>query len=109
MSPARAAQDTARSPLDDRAIMLYGKPGCCLCDDAKPLVMALAEEFGLAVEVSNILDDATLLRAYRYRIPVVCYQGVVLDEGRVSVATVRDGLQRIRAKGSSDQHRAAVR
>lgn len=109
MNSAHTDQDYAASPLEDHAIVIYGKPGCCLCDDAKPLVMALALEFGLAVEVSNILDDVTLLRTYRYRIPVVQYQGVVLDEGRVTAAALRGGLQRLRAGGSPDQHHAAAR
>ncbi|HEV7213719.1 MAG TPA: glutaredoxin family protein [Chloroflexota bacterium] len=104
-----AGQDTAAVPLEEQAIVIYGKPGCCLCDDAKPLVLALAAEFGLAVQVCNILDDAALLRAYRYRIPVVCHRGAVLDEGRVTAAALRGGLQRVRAAASADQIRAAVR
>lgn len=109
MSGESAAPHTGTAMLDQQAIILYGKPGCCLCDDAKPLVMALAEEFGLAVEVRNILDEATLLRAYRYRIPVVCFRGAVLDEGRVTAATLRDGLRRVHAQRSPGQQRAAVR
>ena len=109
MNRASADPASRSDRRDEQPIVLHGKPGCCLCDDAKPLVTALAEEFGLAVQVSNILDDATLLRDYRYRIPVVCYQGVVLDEGRVTAATLRDGLRRARAPGSPDQRHAAVR
>jgi len=89
--------------------VIYGKPGCCLCDDAKPLVSALAAEFGLQVSTANILDDAQLTAAYRFRIPVVCYQGVVLDEGRITAATLRASLQRVMAQGTPDRCHAPSR
>ena len=109
MNSAGADQDMAAATLEEQAIVIYGKPGCCLCDDAKPLVTALAVEFGLPVHVINVLDDATLALAYRYRVPVVHYRGVVLDEGRVTATTLRDGLQRVCAQRSPDHRHASVR
>ena len=82
-------------PRAPHSVTLYGKPGCCLCDDAKPLVQAAAAAHGLVVQVVSILQDASLMKEYRWRIPVVVYRGQVLDEGRVSadrlVAALRQG------------------
>jgi hypothetical protein len=89
--------------------VIYGKPGCCLCDEAKPLVQALGTEYGLPVHIVNILDDARLYAAYRYRIPVVRFSGFPLDEGRVSEATLRAGLQRAPAAIPAVAHHVPIR
>lgn len=101
MSTTMAGPDDPYSDLEHSGLVLYSKPGCCLCDDAKPLLAALGAAYGLPVHSINILDDAQLYAAYRYRIPVVRYQGALLDEGRVTEAALRTGLQRLRAQ---DQH-----
>ena len=89
------AQYAAGVPEMDRqlhSLVLFSKPGCCLCDDVKPLLETLAAEYGLAVQVNNILDDRRWYDTYRYRIPVVSYRDMVLAEGRVDVAAVRTRL-----------------
>lgn len=70
-------------------LVLYGKPGCCLCDEADGPVRRVAAEFGLALEGVSILDDADLFARYRYRIPVITWRGRELDEGRVSEGRLR--------------------
>lgn len=77
------------TPEEWSAIVLYGKPGCHLCDEAKPLVARVAAECNLPIQVVNILDNPELCSSYRYRIPVVRHAGEVLDEGRVTVARLR--------------------
>lgn len=88
----------------DDVITLYSKPGCCLCDDAKPLVHAAAAAHGLTVQVVSILQDAALMEQFRWRIPVVTYRGQVLDEGRVSGDRLAAALRRVQRQraGSSD-------
>lgn len=83
------------------SLVLYSKPGCCLCDDVKPLLEMLAAECGLALRVNNILDDRRWYGTYRYRIPVVSYRGIMLGEGRVDVAAVRMRLQSVLRQGSA--------
>ena len=97
---ASTIERSAADPLE-REIVIYSKPGCCLCDDAKPLVAALAAEFGLQVHTANILDDAHLTATYRYRIPVVAYQDIVLDEGRITTNVMRKVLQNVLAQHAS--------
>lgn len=79
-------------------IVIYGKPDCCLCDDAKPLVEELAGAYGLDVRLVNITADPQLSAAYRYRIPVVVLDDTVLDEGRVTAATLQHALRRLRTQ-----------
>lgn len=80
------------SDLEYTAVVIYSKPGCHLCDEAKPLVQRLAAQFQLPVAVVNILEDEHLTAAYRFRIPVVRYAGTLLDEGRVTDAALRRTL-----------------
>jgi predicted nucleotidyltransferase len=98
MSSSASSGERPATDPSDRDIVIYGKAGCCLCDDAKPLVGALAAEYGLQMKAANILDDAQLTAAYRFRIPVVTFRGVVLDEGRVTASAVRTALQRVLAQ-----------
>lgn len=78
-------------------IVLYAKPGCCLCDEAKLLVQRLAAAHGLSVRVVSILQDSTLFEQFRYRIPVVAYGGQILDEGQVREEQLRRAFRRARA------------
>jgi len=73
--------------------VLYGKPGCCLCDAARPIAERLARRYGFALEHVSILDDVEVYQRYRDRIPVVSLDGEVLDEGNVSVESLRRALR----------------
>jgi len=95
MTDATSRASDPASDLERAGIVLYGKPGCCLCDDAKPLVTAIGAEYGLRVYQIDILDNQQFYAAYRYRIPVVRYAGIVLDEGRVTEAALRAALRRL--------------
>ena len=53
-------------------IVLYGKPGCHLCDDAR----AVLERVGARFEEIDITTDDALHAAYLERIPVVTLDGV---------------------------------
>jgi hypothetical protein len=98
---ARAAAGILAADGQPNGLVLYSKPGCCLCEDVRPFLETLAGEHGLALLIRNILDDGQWYDAYRYRIPVVCYQDVVLGEGRVDLAALRTRLQRILRQGSA--------
>lgn len=57
-------------------VRLLAKPGCHLCDDARKVVVAVADaarEQGIPVSVTerNILEDAELQWKYGEEIPVV--------------------------------------
>jgi glutaredoxin len=56
-------------------VTLYGKPGCCLCDDARAEVERLRERLGFMLEEVDVSIDPALHREYGERIPVVAVDG----------------------------------
>jgi len=52
-------------------LVLYSRPGCHLCDDAR----AVLERLGATFEEVDIEGDDALHRAYLERIPVVALDG----------------------------------
>jgi glutaredoxin len=57
-------------------VVLYGRSGCCLCDDAREVLMHVRERRPFEFEERDIDGDDALLRAYLERIPVVTIDGV---------------------------------
>jgi hypothetical protein len=57
-------------------VVLYGRPGCCLCDDARQLLLRVRADHPFALREHDIESDDTLMRAYLERIPVVTIDGV---------------------------------
>jgi glutaredoxin len=63
------------------SVVLYGRPGCHLCDDAR----AMLERAGATFDERNIETDDELFRRYLERIPVIAIDGeeafeLVVDE-----------------------------
>ena len=56
--------------------MLYGRAGCCLCDDARRLLRKVRDVHPFVLRERDIESDDALLRAYLERIPVVTIDGV---------------------------------
>jgi glutaredoxin len=59
-----------------RNVVLYGREGCCLCDDAREVLERVSRRRGFGFEERDIDRDEGLLRAYLERIPVVTIDGV---------------------------------
>ena len=59
-----------------RTVVLFGRAGCCLCDEAREVLLRARAKHRFALPERDIdLDDA-LQRAYLERIPVVEIDGV---------------------------------
>jgi glutaredoxin len=56
-------------------VVLYGRPGCHLCDEARIVLHRVRATHPFALEERNIEDDDDLLRRYLERIPVVTVDG----------------------------------
>jgi hypothetical protein len=56
-------------------LTLYGKPGCCLCDEARQIVAGLRERMRFELEEVDVSLDPVLHRRYGERIPVVAVDG----------------------------------
>ena len=59
-----------------RRVVLYGRDGCCLCDDAREVLLRVRSRHPFVLEERDIETDEALLRAYLERIPVVTIDGV---------------------------------
>jgi glutaredoxin len=57
-------------------VVLYGRPGCCLCDDARLVLERARSRRPFELSEVDIESDDALLRAYLERIPVVTIDGV---------------------------------
>jgi glutaredoxin len=57
-------------------VVLYGRPGCCLCDDAREVLLRVRAAHPFSLHERDIETDTELLRAYLERIPVVTIDGV---------------------------------
>jgi hypothetical protein len=58
------------------AVVLFGREGCCLCDEAREVLLKVRERRSFTFEERDIDRDEALLRAYLERIPVVTIDGV---------------------------------
>ena len=76
-------------------VTLYGKPGCCLCDDARAELAELARRLGFEVEEVDVSVDPELHRRYGERIPVVAVAGEEASELGVDGAELERLLGRV--------------
>jgi len=68
-----------------RRLVIYERPGCHLCDDAR----AVLERVGHPFEVIDIETDDALLKRYLERIPVIALDGEELYDFFVDEADLR--------------------
>jgi glutaredoxin len=74
-----------------RRLVLYGRPGCHLCDEARAVLERIGEPFA---EI-DIESDVALHAAYLERIPVVTVDGEALFEFFVDEGALRERLDRV--------------
>lgn len=68
--------------MSNFSIRFLTRPGCHLCNDARPLVEWAAMKVGVVIDEIDVDGDDTLLSLYGVRIPVVLGPGdEVLAEG----------------------------
>ncbi len=58
-----------------RSVVLYGREGCCLCDDAREVILRVQGRVAFELRERDIETDEALHRAYLERIPVVTIDG----------------------------------
>jgi glutaredoxin len=73
-------------------VTLYGKPGCCLCDEARAVVSAVRAERDFDLEEVDVSTDPGLHHRYGERIPVVAVDGSELFEYHVDASELRRSL-----------------
>lgn len=75
-------------------VRLVTRAGCHLCDDARPVVSALAREAGTGVLELDVDDDDALFERYSDLVPVVLVDGVEVSRWWVEPAALRAALTR---------------
>ena len=81
-----------------KEIVLYTRPGCHLCEEARQSIVALRDE-GYRFDLSelDIETDEELLRAFLERIPVVAVNGEIVSELALDSSALRARLDTVRA------------
>ena len=77
-------------------VLLYTKPGCHLCDDARTVIDAVCTELGERFEEIDISTSDDLQRRFGEEIPVTFVDGSQHDYWRVDAARLRRALSVIR-------------
>jgi hypothetical protein len=80
-----------------RTVVLYGRDGCCLCDDARDVLLRVRARHPFVLEDRDIDLDEALLRVYLERIPVVTIDGVEQFELFVDEAELERRLDIVEA------------
>lgn len=70
-------------------VLLLGRPGCHLCDDARTVIEKVCGELGVSWEERSIEGDDRLVREYGEQIPVTFVDGRQHDFWRVDEARLR--------------------
>lgn len=73
-------------------VVLYGRPGCCLCDDARTVLARVREDVPFDLRECDIESDDRLLHTYLERIPVVVVDGEELFDLHVDEQALRAHL-----------------
>jgi glutaredoxin len=74
-------------------VVLYSRPGCGLCDQARDVLLAERERTPFAFREVDISGDDALELEYGVRIPVVLVDDVELFEVRVDAAAFAEALR----------------
>ena len=76
-------------------VIIYSRPGCHLCDDAKAAILSAGCSDQFLLEEINIESSEELLSKYRYDIPVITIDGVEAFIHRVDPGEFRTRITRI--------------
>ena len=75
-------------------VIIYSKPGCHLCDEAKASIRAARCDDKFTLIEENIETDPKLMAKYRYDIPVIAINGVDTFMHRVNPEEFRAKILR---------------
>ena len=75
-------------------VLLYSKPGCHLCDDARAVIEQVCAEVGTGYDEVDITGDPELMHRYGEQIPVTFVDGAQHDFWRVDGNRLRAALTR---------------
>ena len=77
------------------SVIIFSRPGCHLCDEAKASILSAGCSDQFVLEQINIESDEELLRKYKYDIPVIMINGVETFIHRVDPSEFATRIKRI--------------
>ena len=83
---------TVQPTLAKAHVVIYSRPGCHLCDEAKQAIEAAGCLDEYTLDEINIESDPDLLRRYQYDIPVITINGAEAFRHRLTSAAFRERL-----------------
>jgi hypothetical protein len=89
VDPGRGPTELGEPPP---RVLLYAKPGCHLCDDARAVIAAVCEELGEGFDEVDITTSEELMREFGEQIPVTFVDGRQHDFWRVDARRLRTAL-----------------
>jgi hypothetical protein len=63
----------------EKQLVLYAKPGCCLCETLEEKLRQIQPNLGFTLEVRNILTNPEWFSDFQYTIPVLEIAGKTLS------------------------------
>ncbi|WP_409483826.1 glutaredoxin family protein [Arsenicicoccus dermatophilus] len=90
--PSAADSPDPASPLTGARVVLLGRVGCHLCDDAREVIEQVVADTGDTVAEVWIDDHPELLERYAEQIPVTFVDGRQHDYWRVDAGRLRRAL-----------------
>lgn len=78
--------------MSSARVLLYAKPGCHLCDDAREVIERVCADLGEGFDEVDITTSDALMREYGEQIPVTLVDGRRHDFYRVDEQRLRRAL-----------------
>jgi glutaredoxin len=75
-------------------VLLYTRPGCHLCEEARAEILAAGCADDYVLEEINIDDDPALVERYGWEIPVITINGTKAFKYRLTAAEFKTRLSR---------------
>ena len=76
-------------------VIIYSKPGCHLCDEAKEAILAAGCNDQITLTEINIESGPELMSKYRYDIPVIAINGVEAFMHRIDPTEFRERILKL--------------
>lgn len=73
-------------------VIIYSKPGCCLCDKAKSILLKVQAKIPFTLQEIDISKNQALMEKYQYVIPVVAINGHDVLVSKISEFRFRKAL-----------------
>ena len=73
-------------------VNFYTRPGCHLCEEARLMLKLVQEDVSFEINEMNIEEDEALHEKYMLMIPVVEFEGEIIQYGQLDYATILEAL-----------------